>query len=53
MELYQENINMQEALIRESKTVQGVPAAKSSKVPLFINNSTKKSDAILDKEQPK
>ena len=51
MELYQENINMQEALIRESKSIN-VPAAKSSgiKVPLFVSGSTKKNDALLEKE---
>jgi hypothetical protein len=45
MQLYEENINLQEALIRESKGAQGPTTVKKEiagiKIPLFVpaNNS--------------
>ena len=53
MKLYEENINMQEALVRESKNSAQAPATtpKNPKIPLFVGGGAKADPPPVQKTE--
>jgi hypothetical protein len=52
MQLYSENINLQEALVREAKTAPNKSKQSGPKVPTLVQATSKKesNSAVLDKD---